>query len=69
MNEEDKKRFARYKPGYIEPEFDENQDEINLEKTKQKIGYINKVEINPNELINKIITESKLNKPISKSSK
>jgi hypothetical protein len=55
MNEEDKKRFARYRPGYIESESDDEQHE----KNKEKLGYIEKIEVNQEELVNGIINESK----------
>ena len=58
MNEEDKKRFARYYPGYVEPpenvEEDiqnaDNQSENNTEK-KNILGYIDKIAIDKDKLI------------------
>ena len=67
MNEEDIKRFARYKKGYIaSPEDEEEylnnynisrQNKDNL-KQKQVLGYINTVKVNPDVLI-KNITNNK----------
>ena len=59
MNEEDKKRFARYRPGYIEPPAPPDND-LNIkksEKVKDTLGFVNKIEIDPNDLINQIISE------------
>ena len=63
MNNEDKKRFARYRPGYIEPpptidnaEAD-NKDIKNAEKVKDTLGFVEKIEIDPNDLINQVINE------------
>jgi len=63
MNEEDKKRFARYRPGYIEfPPLPDNEevdkkDIKNSEKVKDTIGFVEKIEIDPNDLINQVINE------------
>ena len=58
MNSEDKKRFERYRKGYI-PE-DENSSNTN--STNTKIGYIDKININKNVLITEIITTNKSSK-------
>ena len=52
MNEEDKKRFARYRPGFIEP--DSEDDETNL---TTKIGFIENVNINQESLVNEVLKE------------
>ena len=63
MNEEDKKRFARYRPGYIEPpptldnEEANKQDIKNSEKVKDTLGFVEKIDIDPNDLINQVINE------------
>jgi len=67
MNEEDKKRFARYRKGYVisaedEEEFLNNlniskQNKDNL-KQKQVLGYINTVVVNPDILIKNITNKS-----------
>jgi len=57
MNDEDKKRFARYRPGYIEPPPDNDLDIKKTEKVKDTLGFVNKIEIDPNDLINQIISE------------
>jgi hypothetical protein len=62
MNQEDKKRFARYRPGYKEPpptqedEKDEHND-TNKRTNKDTLGFVEKIEIDPNDLINQIINE------------
>ena len=57
MNQEDKKRFARYKKGYIENENDininSNYDTIN---NKNKLGIVNKIDVNMNVLITDIMS-------------
>jgi hypothetical protein len=63
MNQEDKKRFERYRKGYIS----QNEDEIingNSSNTSKntKIGYIDKIDINKNILITDIITTNKYSK-------
>ena len=62
MNKEDKIRFARYYPGYIETNSDiENKtiDNINTNtnnnNNNNKLGYINEIKIDKNELIENII--------------
>jgi hypothetical protein len=60
MNEEDKKRFARYLPGYIElppPQDNEEEQKKNTEKSKDTLGYVEKIEIDKNDLINQVISE------------
>jgi len=63
MNEEDKKRFARYRPGYIEPPSPPNNEEVekkdikNSEKVKDTLGFVEKIELDPNDLINQVINE------------
>lgn len=69
MNEDDKKRFARYRPGYIEPpepEESKNQDTTNIkpseknvksEKVKDTLGFVEKIDVNPNDLIHQVIND------------
>jgi hypothetical protein len=65
MNDIDRKRFARYYPGYIEPEElqdDTNEDEtsnnVNTEK-KHILGYIEKIDFDKDKLINETISNTK----------
>jgi hypothetical protein len=67
MNEEDKKRFARYKKGYIPSLEDEeylNNTYINNKQTKdnlkqkQVLGYINNVTVNTDTLIKNITNKN-----------
>ena len=67
MNEEDKKRFARYKKGYIISLEDEEEYLNNLNisrqnkdilKQKQVLGYINTVNINPDILVKNITNKN-----------
>ena len=64
MNEEDKKRFARYRKGYIPTLEDENElnNSSNNSKTT-KIGFIENINVNMNVLVNDIIVNnsSKIN--------
>ena len=65
MNEEDKKRFARYKKGYI-PSLEDVEDisnNINKQnkdnlKQKQVLGYINNVTVNTDTLIKNITNKN-----------
>jgi len=67
MNEEDKKRFARYYPGYIEPQVEEddnsetNENNENTEHNDKKniLGYIDKIDIDKDKLINDAIQNTK----------
>ena len=54
MNEEDKKRFARYRKGYIPTLEDENEVNNSNNKTT-KIGFIENINVNMNILVNDII--------------
>lgn len=59
MNEEDKKRFARYYPGYVEPpETIEETTETQSEK-KNILGYIDKINIDKEKLIINTIINNK----------
>ena len=67
MNEEDKKRCARYKKGYIISLEDEEEYLNNLNisrqnkdilKQKQVLGYINTVNINPDILVKNITNKN-----------
>ena len=67
MNEEDKKRFARYRKGYVISSEDEEEFLNNLNiskqnkdniKQKQVLGYINTVVVNPDILIKNITNKS-----------
>ena len=60
MNSEDKKRFERYRKGYIPQNEDENNSITTTKNTK--IGYIDKIDINKNVLITDIITTNKSSK-------
>lgn len=72
MNEADKKRFARYRPGYIEPppqelEDAENQETNNgnrktSEKVKDTLGFVEKINVNQDDLINQVLSEMAMNK-------
>ena len=53
MNSEDKKRFERYRKGYIEP-----NDEFNNTNTNT-LGNINTITINKDNLITSIIDKTK----------
>ena len=65
MNQEDKKRFERYRKGYI-PQNEDESYSVNSNSTKNtKIGYIDKIDINKNVLITDIITTNKSNKIIT----
>ena len=62
MNEEDKKRFLRYKKGYMPTIEEENELNGISNKTKNtntntttKIGFIETININKNVLVNDII--------------
>ena len=67
MNDEDKKRFARYRPGYIELSPTQEKEPINetankeyiknSKKVKDTLGFVEKIEIDSNDLINQIISE------------
>jgi hypothetical protein len=59
MNEEDKKRFARYYPDYVEPPEQDNEadNSTNLDK-KNILGYIDKIVIDKDKLINDTINHS-----------
>tara|TARA_Y100000389_G_C17162264_1_gene364986 strand:- start:10 stop:195 length:186 start_codon:yes stop_codon:yes gene_type:complete len=55
MNSEDKKRFERYRKGYIEP-----NDEFNNTNTNTNtLGNINTITINKDNLITSIIDKTK----------
>lgn len=63
MNTEDKNRFARYRKGYIEPAIDMNNinninNEQNTIKSKQTLGYITKIDVKSDVLINQIIKKT-----------
>ena len=58
MNKEDKIRLARYMKGYIPNDDMNNIDNINETSKKNKIGFIEKIDINKNILINDIISIS-----------
>ena len=65
MNQEDKKRFARYKKGYIENENDINNTnnyDTSNNNNKNKLGVVNKIDVNMNVLITDIMTNKKNDK-------
>jgi len=53
MNSEDKKRFERYRKGYIEPNDEDNTTNANT------LGNINTITINKDNLITSIIDKTK----------
>ena len=53
MNSEDKKRFERYRKGYIEPNYEDNTTNANT------LGNINTITINKDNLITSIIDKTK----------
>lgn len=53
MNSEDKKRFERYRKGYIEPNDEDNTTNTNT------LGNINTITINKDNLITSIIDKTK----------
>ena len=72
MNEEDKKRFARYRPGYKEPpppptdleaKNGKKQADTSLsadkdkDKVKDTLGFVEEIEIDPDDLISQVINE------------
>jgi hypothetical protein len=61
MNSEDKKRFERYRKGYIPKNEDESVSGSNS-GSNTKIGYIDNININKNGLITDIITTNKTSK-------
>jgi hypothetical protein len=61
MNDEDKKRFARYKKGYIHPIDEYGSNDINNNK-KNKIGFIDKIDVKMNVLVSDIIVSNNKNK-------
>jgi hypothetical protein len=56
MNQEDKKRFARYKKGYIENENENDINNYNTNTNKNKLGIVNKIDVNMNVLITDIMS-------------
>ena len=61
MNEEDKKRFARYRPGWIEPEESQSDtDTTEPTDSKNKLGFIDKdkISVNQDELLKEVIKSS-----------
>ena len=56
MNDEDKKRFARYRKGYIEPE-NEDEKEEPINNNNNKIGFVEKIDINQDDLVSKVLQE------------
>lgn len=51
MNEEDKKRFARYRKGYISPP----EDDIIIEPAKPKLGYIEHITLKKDDLLKNVL--------------
>ena len=60
MNEEDKKRFARYRKGYVPTLEDESNinGNINGNSKTTKIGFIENINVNMNILVNDIIVNN-----------
>ena len=50
MNEEDKKRFARYKPGFISP-----PDEFNIEVNRGNVINVETINVKKDELLKNIL--------------
>ena len=64
MNIEDRKRFGRYYPGYIDlPKEIEISDNENKDITDKKniLGYINKINIDKDKLVMDTIMDSNAN--------
>ena len=61
MNDEDKQRFARYKKGYIHPIDEYDVNDINNNK-KNKIGFIDKIDVKMNVLVSDIIVNNSSSK-------
>jgi len=59
MNEEDRNRFARYRPGYKEPpqKEEDTKDLKQSEKVKDTLGFVDKIVINQDDLIQKVLSE------------
>ena len=55
MNEEDKKRFARYRKGYVPTLEDESNINGTSNSKTTKIGFIENINVNMNILVNDII--------------
>jgi hypothetical protein len=72
MNEEDKKRFARYMKGYIPTEEDNELLNIDIhnseKKKKEQLGYVEEIKINKDEIINNVLTSNSNISVISASS-
>lgn len=76
MNEEDKKRFAKYFPGYIEPptpiphpslednaiQESSNEHPTKSDKVKDTLGFVDKINVNQDDLINQVLKEIAMNK-------
>jgi hypothetical protein len=67
MNTEDRARFARYRPGYIDHPSDEELEskkdskDSKDSKDNTKVGYVEKIDINQDDLINKVLREFEAN--------
>ena len=67
MNQEDKKRFARYRKGFISSKEDDDllflhikNNQISKESKKtQSLGYINNIDVNSENLIKNITNKTK----------
>lgn len=67
MNQEDKKRFARYRKGFIPSKEDDEllllhikNNQISKESKKtQSLGYINNIDVNSENLIKNITNKTK----------
>ena len=60
MNESDKKRFARYKKGYIQKldEFDDDkyyENNKNAKNNNTKLGHIEKIDVKIDELVKSLV--------------
>ena len=54
MNELDKKRFARYKKGYIH-KIDEFDDDKYINNNNTKLGHIAKIDVKIDELVKSLV--------------
>ena len=57
MNDSDKKRFARYKKGYIQKidEFNDDKYINNNKNINTQLGHINKINVKIDELVKSLV--------------
>jgi hypothetical protein len=56
MNNDDKKRFARYKPDFKEPENEDEKEDDKL-ANNSKIGFVEKIDVNQDDLVSRVLRE------------